>query len=434
MKSALIAKGLIFLAFLSGLKAGGIFMWNQTEKVPIARVFTNLQQRLQQNANDFELTYYLARLNSMVYSTNLTHLNVTTNNNLPEFEHPAFDTGVPGSVQQFPSPAARAVALQHLTNAITLFERALYLLKRSTNLDQRTWMICPTQLGLAWCLEQAGRTNDAIAMYRKTLQVAWKQEVTGDFDFRQWLKDAMDDVRAGKNPLRNHNRGSLGPGVCFSSETIRYLLKLLDPVKDASEISRLLNDQKTLLSMGRAITPILVPLEEGLRFEQLVDENARVTFDLDGSGLKREWEWITPKAGWLVFDPEGSGKITSALQMFGNVTFWIFWPNGYEALSALDDNGDGVLSGDELRGLAIWNDRNGNGVSDPGEVIPVEDLGIREISCRSEVDEKGMHWSPRGVEFANGKWRASYDWIVPSPEMMERLTAVASSGAPVATK
>jgi hypothetical protein len=251
-------------------------------------------------------------------------------------------------------------------------------------------------------------------MYRKTLNVAWKQEVTGDFDFRQWVKDAMDDVRAGRNPLRNHNRGGLGPGVCFSEETIGYLLKLLDPVKDASEIAKLKNDQKMLKSMGRAITPILIPLEAELRFDELVDEHARVAFDLDGSGLSREWEWITPKAGWLVYDPTGSGRISSALQMFGSVTFWIFWPNGYAALSSLDDNGDGVLSGPELRGLAIWNDKNGNGISDPGEVIPVEALGVREISCHSIVEENGVHWNPRGVRFADGSSRASYDWIVPS--------------------
>jgi hypothetical protein len=106
--------------------------------------------------------------------------------------------------------------------------------------------------------------------------------------------------------------------------------------------------------------------------------------------------------------------VDSALQMFGNVTFWIFWPNGYEALSVLDDNGDGVLSGPELRGLAIWNDRNCDGVSEPGEVVSVEELGIEVISCGSEVDANGMRWNPAGVIMRGGEIRASYDWIAPS--------------------
>jgi hypothetical protein len=41
--------------------------------------------------------------------------------------------------------------------------------------------------------------------------------------------------------------------------------------------------------------------------------------------------------------------LTSALQLFGNVTFWMFWSNGFEAMRALDDNQDGTLAGGELR-------------------------------------------------------------------------------------
>jgi hypothetical protein len=145
-----------------------------------------------------------------------------------------------------------------------------------------------------------------------------------------------------------------------------------------------------------------------------VDPNARVPFDLDGSGVVRKWGWITPKAAWLVFDPEGRGKITSALQMFGNVTFWIFWRDGYAALSALDDDGDGVLRGPELRGLALWRDRNGNGVSEPGEVLSVEACGIGAISCTSEIHSTGINWNPVGVTFTDGSSTASYDWIAAS--------------------
>ena len=403
--------------------AEGHYRWSESHNVPIARVFTNLRQRLAQNTNDFELTYCFARLHSMAYSTNLAEVAILTEEKLPMFYYPGSDAGVPWSVQSFATPEARKLALSHLTNAIVLYDRAILLLKKSTNVSERTWMIFPTQLGLAWCLDQVGRTNDAIATYRKTLKVAWKREVTGDFDFKQWVEDAWGDVRAGRNPVHSQHRGSLGPGVSYSEETIGYLLRLLDPVKDASEIAQLKKDQKTLTSMGRAITPILIPLAADARFDELVDEDSSVAFDLDGSGLKRKWAWLTPKAGWLVFDPDNTGRVTSALQMFGNVTFWIFWPDGYQPLSALDDNGDGVLSGSELRGLAVWNDRNCNGVSDPGEVTPVEALGIQSISCSSEADATGMRWNPQGVTFTNGLSRATYDWIVPSRETAPAVRA-----------
>ena len=43
-----------------------------------------------------------------------------------------------------------------------------------------------------------------------------------------------------------------------------------------------------------------------------------------------------------------AGVICSGLQMFGSYSFFLFWNNGYEALSALDDNQDGKLDGAEL--------------------------------------------------------------------------------------
>ena len=65
-------------------------------------------------------------------------------------------------------------------------------------------------------------------------------------------------------------------------------------------------------------------------------------------------------------------KCDSALLFEGDVILAVL---DYEddALAALDDNGDGVLSGKELDGLALWHDANGNGVCDPGEVKPLSE-------------------------------------------------------------
>ena len=102
--------------------------------------------------------------------------------------------------------------------------------------------------------------------------------------------------------------------------------------------------------------------------------------------------------------------------MFGNATFWVFWRDGYAALSALDDNGDGVLRGPELRGLALWRDLNGNGVSDPGEVAPVSDWGIVAIRCDGATNAAGLLANPAGVGLRDGSTRATYDWIAESEQ------------------
>jgi len=401
------------------LETKAMFAWYPTQLVPIDRLFTNLQQRLVRDTNNFELTYDLARLHSMAYSTNLASIGVRTNTGRPEY-YPGIFCGVPRRVYFRSSPADQKQALAHLTNAIRLYDRAIVLLKKSTNEPlYKEWLVLPLELGHAWCLDQAGSRKDALAAYRRALALSWKKEVTGEFSIAEWMQDKWNAVKSGNNPLRTTRRGHIGPGVCYSEEIIGYMLKLLDPVKDAKEIAELKDNQKTLNSMGRAITPILVPLSDGAQLGELVDAGAAVTFDLDGSGLPRQWGWITPKAAWLVYDPKGDGRITSALQMFGNVTFWIFWRDGYAALRSLDDDDDGTLRGAELCGIALWQDSNGNGVSEAGEVRPVSEWGITAISCAGDTDDSGAAWCPIGVTFDNGKTRPTYDWIAPSGDKQE---------------
>ncbi len=67
-------------------------------------------------------------------------------------------------------------------------------------------------------------------------------------------------------------------------------------------------------------------------------------------------------------------------------------------MAALDDNGDGELSGEELNGLAIWQAKNGNGVTEPGEV-PVAAHGITAISVEYQTHENGDTVQSDGAAF-----------------------------------
>ena len=111
--------------------------------------------------------------------------------------------------------------------------------------------------------------------------------------------------------------------------------------------------------------------------------------------------------------------ITSGLQLFGNVTFWLFWENGYDALRALDDNGDRRMTGAELSGMSLWHDRNSDGRSDRDEVRPVGEWGIVALSCGYEYDPRHPNeiaFSRRGVTFANGATRPTFDLVLtPAP-------------------
>lgn len=230
----------------------------------------------------------------------------------------------------------------------------------------------PAQLGLAWCLDQQGDREEAKVAYRKALQLAWARE--------------------GKAESIHEDS--------FVQETSGYLLALLDPKKDAKEIKQIEGYTQAILRKGRSMTPVVIPLVAGGALEQLVDSQASVPFDLDGSGLPRSWGWIRPSAAWLVFDPNRTGRITSGLQLIGARTFWVFWSTGYEVLASLDDNGDGWLMEEELSGLALWRDANGNAVSEPGEVRPIQEHGITALSRIHAVGFRGeVGIGPRFLSF-----------------------------------
>ena len=415
---------LTFLMLWAVPAAQGMYAQSDVEKVPIARLLGNLEQKAAATPDDYDLRYQMARLHAMASIPGREMANVIKDNQgskrteQVQFAEPGSDNGTPETWQQRTTKAGAGGKFEakQLEEAIRQYEAAMSLMRKSPDRSHALWLIKPVQLGHAWCLDKAGRRKEAIEAYRQTLAIAWQQEITRDFNPEGWFKGAKYDAGTFKEPAGPKPgipfRGHLGPGICFSEETIRYLLAILDPHQDAAEIGALNERKKFLSAMPRAVTPILIPLGDA-PIENLTEPRAEVVFDLDGSGLGRRWGWITPRAAWLVFDGRQTGRITSGLQLFGNVTFWVFWRDGYQALSSLDANGDGALEGEELRGLALWQDANGDGVSEPDEVKPLSAYGIDRISCRGEALKDGLRWNPAGVHFKDGTTRASSDWDVP---------------------
>jgi hypothetical protein len=132
----------------------------------------------------------------------------------------------------------------------------------------------------------------------------------------------------------------------------------------------------------------------------LDDDVRTVSFPLNPSQPGRYFFWkASAKAPLVVWDPEHTGKITSAAQLFGNWTWGGKktarndvsaladtaraaagpWSNAYEALATLDTNFDHEISGDELLPLGLWFDRDQDGVADAGEVLPITNSGVTKL-------------------------------------------------------
>ncbi len=347
--------------------------------VPIERLTKNLAEQASKNPKDAGARFNLARVHAMAYA-----LKSDTAQTWKDKEQDGAWFGyepahVPFQVVPSEDPDKLKAAREHLDKAIGLFDEVLKL--EPNNLT--------AALGRAWCLDQAGDKAKAVAAYRQVIEESWAKE-------------------------KDLKRANLG-WRSVTAEAAGYLIRLLDAEKDGQEISTLQGRVAQMQKVPRPITPIVIPLRDGLSAHDLEDGSASVAFDADGTGLKKNWTWIRPEAGWLVHDPHRTGRITSGLQFFGGVSFWLFWDHGYQALAALDDNSDGQLAGPELAGLAIWQDRNRNGRCEPGEVRPVDAWGIVAISCQHERDATHVdriEYSPQGVVFRDGSNRPTYDILL----------------------
>jgi tetratricopeptide (TPR) repeat protein len=372
---------LVCLVMACGLFASnlaGKYVRVESQMVPVDRLVANLERDLQRNGDKAAAHINLGRLHGMAYALKADQLPAA---GAAGSERPWYGydpKSIPYSAKSATTPQIMAAAKAHLQKAIEHYETALKL-EPTSGL---------ARLGYAWTLQEAGQTARAIEEYRRVVAEGW--------------------VIQQQN--MNRYRGSV------TSEAAGYLIPLLNPQRDAAEIKDLRAKIDQLQRIPRPITPIAIPLDDHVSIDAIVDPLARVRFDADGSGWRREWTWITRDAGWLVHDPKGTGEITSALQWFGNVTFWLFWDNGYDALAALDDEADGELAGEELRHLAIWHDRNRNGRSEPGEVRSLARHGVVALST-AHVAGDGVTFaamSLQGARLADGQTRPTYDVLLQS--------------------
>src|SRR5262245_17633311 len=257
------------------------------EKVPVERLVANLEAAVAKEPKNVQLRLNLARVHAMAFAQKTDTIEIRKGREADGAWFGYEPKFVPFSkVEKAADTDKQKAAQAHLAKALSLYRQVVEM--EPDNLAGR--------IGHAWLLEQSGKKEDTIKAYRKLIEDAWDKE---------------SKLRA--LPLGGHT---------ITVEASGYLIALIDPEKDKEEIAKLKERSAKLEKLPRPITPIAIPLRDGVRAEDLEDRSARVAFDADGSGRKRRWTWITKDAGWLVYDRAGKGEITSGLQLFGNVTFW----------------------------------------------------------------------------------------------------------------
>jgi hypothetical protein len=227
-----------------------------------------------------------------------------------------------------------------------------------------------------------------------------------------WI-DVYDVSSPGGFKLNLSEIGVLSTNV---DHTIGATVQLTDGDGDQTLAGSFTVHVKDGLTPNAVAAPVLLDLNhDGIHTTDLT--HSTVSFDYNGDGVASKTAWVDTHDGILAIDLNGDGKVNNGSEI-------VFTQQAVGAatdLAALalvyDTNHDGKLTAadHDFGQFGVWQDANGNGVSDSGEFKSLAALGIVEIGLTSDnqhsVSEDGSVLTYGGSTFttASGETGAVAD-------------------------
>jgi Ca2+-binding RTX toxin-like protein len=185
----------------------------------------------------------------------------------------------------------------------------------------------------------------------------------------------------------------------------------LKPIDDTVDLPHY--GQKIINVRSGSKKPIAIDLNgDGFHFTDVDDSN--VFYAVNETGWRRRIAWINPTDGLIAYDKNGDGKI----DRFDEISF-VSYAEGaatdLEGLRAFDTNNDGQFTSADAswNKFGVWQDANSNGVTDSGEFIGFDALGMAAIGLSSNgqfqiIDGQTVHGTATAT-LSNGSTLAIAD-------------------------
>ncbi len=157
------------------------------------------------------------------------------------------------------------------------------------------------------------------------------------------------------------------------------------------------------------IDPLVLDLNHNGKIDTINANSSNTFFDMDSNGMSEITGWIDKEDGLLVYDKNNNGKIDNINELFGNKN-----KDGYRELRELiNSNDDNVIDKNDtkFKDLKIWQDLNGDGISQNNELKTLDELNITSINLNSKntnIDDNGNNifktstFTQNGQEYLSG--------------------------------
>ncbi len=221
------------------------------------------------------------------------------------------------------------------------------------------------------------------------------------------LSDKIDELTSKQDQLYN-NWDKLTPEQ--KAESIKNGYGPESFQRSTSANSSILNyNSQQAQRIIRRYDPLALDLNHNGKIDTINANSSNTFFDMDNNGMSEITGWIDKEDGLLVYDKNNNGKIDNINELFGNKN-----KDGYSELRELiNSNGDNVIDKNDtkFKDLKIWQDLNGDGISQNNELKTLDELNITSINLNSKntnIDDNGNNifktstFTQNGQEYLSG--------------------------------